>query len=51
VNQNLYTGDITYVPATQEGYRQINFDTLNVNGQQVLGTTSAIVDSVGLRRL
>jgi cathepsin D len=46
VNSDLYSGDFTYVPVTQEGYWQINFDALNVNGQQVVGSTSAIVDSV-----
>lgn len=47
VNSDLYTGDFTYVPVTQQGYWQVSFDALNVDGQQVVGSTSAIVDSVG----
>jgi Eukaryotic aspartyl protease len=47
VNPDLYTGDFTYVPVVKEGYWQIIFDSLNVNGQQVVGSNNAIVDSVG----
>lgn len=46
LNQQLYTGEITYTPVTQEGYWQINFDALNIDGKQVVSQTSAIVDSV-----
>ncbi|PVF94542.1 acid protease [Serendipita vermifera] len=42
---NLYTGDITYVPVTQEGYWQVNFDSLNVGGKAVVQSTPCIVDS------
>jgi hypothetical protein len=47
VNPDLYTGDFTYVPVVEEGYWQITFDSLNVNGHHVVGSNSAIVDSVG----
>jgi cathepsin D len=46
LNSNLYTGDVTYVPVTKQGYWQTTFDALNVGGQQVVGSTSCIVDSV-----
>jgi cathepsin D len=45
LNEQLFTGEITYVPVTQEGYWQTNFDALNVGGQGVVSTTSCIVDS------
>lgn len=45
LNSELYSGDITYVPVSQEGYWQTNFDALNVGGQGVVSTTSCIVDS------
>jgi cathepsin D len=43
--QELFTGEVTYTPVTQEGYWQINFDALNVKGKPVVSQTSAIVDS------
>jgi cathepsin D len=45
---SLYTGEVTYAPVTQEGYWQINFDSLNVGGKAVVQSTAAIVDSVRL---
>lgn len=46
LNSNIYTGDITYVPVTQEGFWQTKFDGLNVSGQSVIGETACIIDSV-----
>jgi cathepsin D len=45
-NSALFTGDITFVPVTQQGYWQTTFDALNVAGQGVVGSTPCIVDSV-----
>jgi cathepsin D len=45
-NSDLYTGDFTYVPVTQEGYWQVAYDALNVDGEQVVGSTACIIDSV-----
>lgn len=45
LNSALYTGDFTYVPVTQEGYWQVNFDALNVAGKKAVGTKSCIIDS------
>jgi cathepsin D len=46
LNSDLYTGDVTYVPVSQQGYWQTSFDALKVGGNQVVGSTSCIVDSV-----
>ena len=46
LNSDLYTGDVTYVPVSQQGYWQTSFDALNVGGKKVVGSTSCIVDSV-----
>ncbi|PVF96166.1 acid protease [Serendipita vermifera] len=45
VSNELFTGEITYVPVTQEGYWQIEFDALNANGNHAVSSTSCIVDS------
>jgi cathepsin D len=45
LNSNLFTGDFTYIPVTQQGYWQIQYDALNVAGQQAVGTTACIIDS------
>jgi len=45
LNAALYTGDVTFVPVTQQGYWQTTFDSLNVAGQSVVGSTPCIVDS------
>jgi cathepsin D len=46
LSSGLYTGDITYVPVSQQGYWQTTFDALNVGGQKVVSSTACIVDSV-----
>ena len=48
LNSALYTGEFTYVPVTQEGYWQVDFDALNVAGKKVVSTKSCIIDSVRL---
>ncbi|KAG8797102.1 hypothetical protein FRC20_005065, partial [Serendipita sp. 405] len=45
LNSALYSGTPVYSKVTQQGYWQINFDSLKVGGSSVVGTTSAIVDS------
>ncbi|KAI9454064.1 acid protease [Lactarius psammicola] len=44
-NPSHYSGDLTYVPVTTEGYWQVNFDGVGVNGTQVKQGASAIVDT------
>lgn len=46
LNSDLYTGEFTYVPVTQEGYWQVAFDALNVAGEKVVDSTACIIDSV-----
>lgn len=46
LNSALYSGTPTYTPVTQEGYWQIQFSSLKVGSTSVVGSTSAIVDSV-----
>jgi cathepsin D len=46
LDSDLYTGQVTYVPVTKQGYWQTTFDALNVGGQSVVGSTACIVDSV-----
>jgi cathepsin D len=42
----LYTGPITWVPVTNQQHWQVNFDSLQVDGQVVVGQTPCIIDSV-----
>ncbi|KAI0306143.1 acid protease [Multifurca ochricompacta] len=44
-NSKHYSGSFTYVPVTTQGYWQTSFDSLSVNGQNALGSTSAIIDT------
>jgi len=46
LDSDLYTGQVTYVPVTKQGYWQTTFDALNVGGQGVVSSTACIVDSV-----
>jgi hypothetical protein len=48
LDPTVYSGTPTYTPLTQEGSWQITFDSFTVNGTSVVGSTSAIVDSVCL---
>jgi cathepsin D len=42
----LYTGSITWVPVTNQQYWQVDFDSLQVDGQVVFGQSTCIIDSV-----
>ncbi|KAI0060071.1 acid protease [Artomyces pyxidatus] len=44
-NSDLYTGDFTYIPVTQEGYWQSTVDGVSVDGQQAVSSTAAILDT------
>ncbi|KAI9442983.1 acid protease [Lactarius indigo] len=44
-NPSHYSGNFTYVPVTTEGYWQVDFDGVWVNGTQVKQNASTIVDT------
>ncbi|KAI0061612.1 Asp-domain-containing protein [Artomyces pyxidatus] len=44
-NSDLYTGDFTYIPVTQEGYWQSTVDSVTVNGKKAVSSTAAILDT------
>jgi cathepsin D len=47
LNPNLYIGPVTYADVTQGARRwKINFSSLNVGGQPVVGSTACTIDSV-----
>jgi cathepsin D len=46
LNSDLYTGQVTYLPVSKQGYWQTTFDALNVGGQSVVSSTACIIDSV-----
>jgi cathepsin D len=48
LDPNVYSGTPTYTDVTLEGYWQINFDALTVDGSAVVGTTAAMVEPVRL---
>lgn len=45
LDSSVYSGTPAYTSVTQQGYWQINFDSLTVGGSEAVGSTSAIVDS------
>ncbi|KAI0044494.1 acid protease [Auriscalpium vulgare] len=45
VNDQLYSGNFTTVDVTTPAYWQTTFDSISVDGQQVVGSTAAIVDT------
>ncbi|TFY78580.1 hypothetical protein EWM64_g5434 [Hericium alpestre] len=45
MNKNLYKGEPTYAPVTQEGYWQVNLDAMAVRGNKTVTNGSAIIDS------
>ncbi|KAI0036005.1 acid protease [Vararia minispora EC-137] len=45
VNTSLFTGEVTQVPVTQEGFWEINVDSIDVSGEPVLTSVESIVDS------
>jgi len=46
LNSALYTGDVTWVPVTEQAHWQVNLDSVQVGGQVVVGSTPCIIDSV-----
>jgi hypothetical protein len=46
LNSALYTGDMTYITVTDQGYWKSTFDGLYVGGKRVGGKNSCIIDSV-----
>ncbi|KZT25209.1 acid protease [Neolentinus lepideus HHB14362 ss-1] len=44
-DSSKYSGDFTYVPVTQEGYWQVDLDSVNVNGKAAVNSLSAIIDT------
>ncbi|KAF9220680.1 acid protease [Gyrodon lividus] len=47
-NPDMYTGDFTWAPVTQQGYWQVNIDSIVGNGQNVLTNVPAIIDTGAL---
>ncbi|KAI0299940.1 acid protease [Russula brevipes] len=45
VNNDLFTGEVAWVPLSNAGFWQAPFDTISVNGDSVLGRTEAIFDT------
>ncbi|TFK76153.1 acid protease [Pluteus cervinus] len=45
VDSSLAKGSTTYVPVTQQGYWQVNLDSLTVNNKKVASSLSAIIDT------
>ncbi|KAG0269041.1 hypothetical protein DFQ27_004973 [Actinomortierella ambigua] len=44
-NGELFTGEITYTPVTQEGFWTVALDSINVNQESVVSDRKAIIDS------
>lgn len=42
---NLYTGDFTYVPVSEQGYWQFEMDSASVDGYEVCSSCQAIADT------
>ncbi|KAF9141912.1 1,3-beta-glucanosyltransferase [Linnemannia schmuckeri] len=45
INSSKYTGSLTYVPVTQEGYWQISIDDAGYSGQSLGQSSQGIVDT------
>ncbi|KAG0004918.1 1,3-beta-glucanosyltransferase, partial [Entomortierella chlamydospora] len=45
IDSSKYTGSLTYVPVTQEGYWQISVDDIGYNGQSLGQSSQGIVDT------
>lgn len=45
VDDNLFTGSFTEVPVTEEGFWQVDLDSVNVDGQPVVSKQSSIIDT------
>jgi cathepsin D len=46
LNSNLYAGGVTWVPVTNQGHWEVNFDSVRVGGEVVVGPSPCIIDSV-----
>ncbi|KAF8841399.1 acid protease [Paxillus ammoniavirescens] len=44
-NTALYTGEFSYTDVTQEGYWEVNMDSVEGNGQTVLSNVDSIIDT------
>ncbi|KAF9219857.1 acid protease [Gyrodon lividus] len=44
-NPDMYTGDFTWAPVTQQGYWQVNIDSIVGNGQNVLTNVAGVIDT------
>ncbi|KAJ3556038.1 hypothetical protein NM688_g2248 [Phlebia brevispora] len=45
LNNASYKGNLTYVNVTEQGFWQVNMDSVTVNGNQTVGNTSVIIDT------
>jgi cathepsin D len=45
IDSNHYTGELTYVPLTQESYWETKLDSLVVNGTRMTSATAVILDT------
>lgn len=45
VNSALYRGPFTYLPVTKQGYWQVTGDAIGIDGNEIVNTFSAIVDT------
>ncbi|KAF9235756.1 aspartic peptidase domain-containing protein [Melanogaster broomeanus] len=45
INAALYTGEFSYTPVTQQGYWQVNMDSVKGNGQTLLSNIDSIIDT------
>ncbi|KAH0838858.1 acid protease [Lanmaoa asiatica] len=44
-NSELYTGDFSYAPVTNQGYWEVNIDSIEGNGQTILSNVDSIIDT------
>ncbi|KIJ14858.1 hypothetical protein PAXINDRAFT_180872 [Paxillus involutus ATCC 200175] len=44
-NTALYTGEFSYADVTQEGYWEVNMDSLESNGKTVLSNVDSVIDT------
>lgn len=45
INRSKYTGDLTYIPLTEETYWEIALDSMTFNGSSVTSAKSAVLDT------
>lgn len=44
-NTDLYSGALTYVPVTTEGYWQVTTDAVSVGGKKLFSNVDSIIDT------